>query len=324
MQRHFDLEHAEQPVQQLAYHYCTEINPTTGQKCESRFSNPTRLKQHIQKGHENKVFWCATCIDDAEDESTADAVKFTTWAALRTHQSDIHPPICSQCHMKFLDRGSLAKHETTHQTSVIERKKWSCPVSTCDKSFTTRSNLNNHQRKSHNPGKRFICGEEDLSTFADVQIWDGVDACGSSYAHKVSLVNHVRTHHLGIDQRGYRRRERKERAKRTIASVLAQGNSALPDGESINCIFPDCSRIFHRTYDLGSHLQGSHGLEEEEIEEALNEQDALNGGPFWVGGSDHEGLLSGTVFTKLRGEDDVGHYEHALIDRDTFDPIQLS
>ena len=278
-QRHVGQEQGKQrPMKK--WHQCTEINHTTGQKCTSSFSKATRLKQHVQKAHEAKLFWCAVCIGNTRNEIEANALKFIKFADLQSHQRVVHPPTCAVCSRVFEDMSSLERHEATHRSTAAERKSWNCPEADCQKSFTSKKNLNGHLRAAHAQGKRFVCGEEDVSSFEDIKTWDG-KGCGQSYGHKVSLVNHVRTYHLGMKQRGYKRNQRKERAKRM--STTALGEAEKEDG--IRCSFADCPHTFGRVADLREHLRGRHGLEEHETVEAIAEQEALDGGPFWIGGA---------------------------------------
>ena len=279
-ERHVETRHQVE-------HICLEPDLTTGVACGRRYNRTYRLNEHIEEAHRQNRFWCTVCVAGADQVEVANAFKYASFQALKCHRQEMHPHKCLTCSKIFDQANHLRIHEQTHRQTLTVRQSLHCPESNCNRTFVRQSNLTAHLRAAHGQGTRFRCGADDVDMFEDVQHWDGTGACGASFAYKQSLVNHIRTHHLGLPQRGYRRQQkRKKRSEGLFRAVEAHDQSK--DGQDIACVYADCMRNFSRQRDLEQHLRLGHRLEEDEIEGVLREREALEGGEFWLAAPNEE------------------------------------
>lgn len=133
-------------------------------------------------------------------------------------------------------------------------------------------------------GERYICGSFDISTHAELSSFDDSEGCGKDFASKVSLVDHIRTTHLGLrsvfsakrkqntkiddnfindkDDESYSQPKlSKRKAKKSKASKVDQllGLSyAIDPKRNIPCHDTACPRMFIREYDRQIHMQSTH------------------------------------------------------------------
>src|SRR5207248_2756885 len=85
----------------------------------------------------------------------------------------------------------------------------------CESAFNRKSNLNVHIQSVHEQQFRFHCTTDAMaqSKHPDLKGWNGGNACGASFKAKSSLEQHVRTYHLGLQNRKATRKMAKSRRK---------------------------------------------------------------------------------------------------------------
>ncbi|KAF2420154.1 hypothetical protein EJ08DRAFT_738721 [Tothia fuscella] len=222
-------------------------------------------------------------------------------------------------------------------TSAMPPPAYPCTVEGCGRVFTKSGNLKVHVQTVHENQKNFVCGRTNLSNSSKMVYddgreikWDaGKEGCGKGFGTKAMLENHVRTQHLGLeDWNKVTKRRRnaasssgmgddissvfssnlsepiskpKGRKPQPTASSLLTGLGYENSGRKIKCLNPACPRLFYREYDLRVHCASTHGLAQLEVEDALKERAAVEGGVFWYGGIDP---VAEREFAALGGDDD--------------------
>ena len=196
-------------------------------------------------------------------------------------------------------------HSIREPGSTKEAKKFLCPFEDCDRAepgngFTRRGNMDVHIKTVHVKQKHFVCGEFDLGASGKVEGWNG-QGCGFALGTKQSLIAHIRTQHLGVQaaigaRTGLRDEDRKRsgrKVKKEIPEMVddgsmdvdstpppfTQGNAlSLLTGAGyeaqrpIPCLLANsqgCQMRFVKGYDLGMHLELTHGWNVDDINEAL-------------------------------------------------------
>ncbi|KAF2205918.1 hypothetical protein GQ43DRAFT_384947 [Delitschia confertaspora ATCC 74209] len=277
---------------------CTHTDPTTGQPCTAAYSKEGALRKHIANLHSGNRYTCNICtpdetlaFKDGPMSPASEPVGFPTYSALQAHISEVHPPMCNECHKKFATIATLRAHiEIIHEAPPGGNPSFPCPEPGCERSFTKRGNLNVHVQSVHQKVKRFICGECDLSKSSVPQIkeWNGNTACGQAFGAKCTLEQHIQTQHLSIklNKKHIRQAKKQGRRRAPAPSALAMLTGVgYDEGRDVACLIPGCEHRYQRDYELRLHLRGAtHGLSEDQIEEMIAERDALQGGQFWIGG----------------------------------------
>ena len=284
---------------------CHLIDETTGEPCAHGYETLGSLNAHIGRVHGGTRYSCTICVPsegttklgNGVTSSSADTVGFPTYAALQAHIAVVHPPTCTHCGLTCASNNSLRQHiEIAHIIPIDERRNFPCTYPGCGRAFTKRGNLDVHVQAVHNKIKRFVCGEFDVSKSKILEVagWNGGGACAHGFSTKANLEEHIRTQHLGLE--GTQKTKRKVKsttaprtARKSRASTLGRltGVGYEESGRDIACLMPGCAHRFMRDYDLEVHLKTAHWLPEEEIKGMIAERDALQGGPFWIGGEDH-------------------------------------
>lgn len=303
LQRHIDMEHyGVKPFR------CGMVDEERGLPCECGYDTAMKLRAHETKMHGFKRYWCSYCIDAGEEQNkdlTTASAAFSIYADLQIHIKAEHPARCEDCQLVCSSAADLEKHIATHHTriavAIADRKQYPCLVPTCGKIFTKQSNLNTHVRTVHSDARPFVCGKFDVANAADLSVWDGDDACGQAFAHKSALENHVRRIHLAGGNPRATRQEAKRRVKRAARKVASLRTSTLSRltgtaieadrNEKAVCVVSGCTFEAALFTDVEAHGREVHGMSEDEVFAAIMEQQALNGGRFWIGGDDVDGSL---------------------------------
>jgi general transcription factor IIIA len=136
--------------------------------------------------------------------------------------------------------------------SVEDRKTIECPYETCEKKFTTKSNLAAHVRSAHE-GLRYVCGEFTLAG-PEFEGWSTAQGCGDKFVTKATLEEHVRFLHLG-----YERTKLSRPAVIHTAETLIDDISGVTNQAKHNIPCPHCTETFIRYSDLSLHLDSTHG-----------------------------------------------------------------
>ncbi len=274
---------------------CGELNEH-GQECGAGFDTEGKLNSHIGRLHGMKRFLCMICSPDLEasGHDVAQAQRettFSTHAALQVHLVSQHPPTCTECGLQCTSQSSLKSHiEVMHGGfDIDERRTHICQEPDCGRAFTKKGNLNAHIQISHT-GKRFVCGEVDLTTLNNVRDWDGSDACGEALKSKANLEKHIRGVHMGLQLSGkVKKKDRQSLAVRPIQthqiSTLTRLTGAgyeTESGRTICCAVRGCDYRFIREYDLEIHLQAQHGLADLEVRDMLMEREHESQPPLYV------------------------------------------
>ncbi|EEY22680.1 zinc finger protein [Verticillium alfalfae VaMs.102] len=227
LQRHIRAEHQGGPA-----YLCPE------QGCHAGFDSQGALRNHTKRDHSEPSFWCDECELEADPSG------------------DRPPRRCK-------GQAELERHvELYHSGIPLEaRKTIPCAWPGCDKKFTKKSNLNAHVRSAHE-GLRFVCGQAEHATTADLAAWPREQGCGTAFVTKGNLEAHIRHVHLGIerpvpapladrddDDVGTAAAHQKRR--RTTTTVMDQ---VAGTDRSIACTMPHCTERFFRAHDLDLHL----------------------------------------------------------------------
>jgi Zinc finger, C2H2 type len=137
--------------------------------CKTRFKTKEKLQAHTEKLHkegDDRPFVCA------EDECGA---RFKRAEHLRGHQlykhSDEKKFSCTECNLKFRQRGEFNVHMRVHQNV----KPFSCWK--CDHLCKTSSNLRQHMKIVHNEDHIYYC-----------------NICQATFEYNTDLTQHRKEH----------------------------------------------------------------------------------------------------------------------------------
>jgi general transcription factor IIIA len=283
---------------------CTFVDPETNEQCTHGYQTENRLHKHVLSEHgepKKESHFCMICIPPGTEVETIlneageiitipkAPLLFPTQAELQAHTREVHPPTCPVCSLKFKDHSGLRSHFQTVHGDPANQPRYPCPRPGCGSVFNRKHNLNVHIQAVHDKQLKFFCTADVVSNskHADLKGWNGENACGAPFKAKSSLEQHIRTHHLGLDNRKVTRKMAKPQKKnqeRTALSLLT--GFGYDEGRKIPCLDKTCEYRFHRNCDVSRHLCAMHNYSTEEAEAAILERDAMTGGQFWIGGLD--------------------------------------
>jgi uncharacterized Zn-finger protein len=280
------------------------INEKTGEKCPKSYQTQAALRRHQLNAHnpeaeEQRLFFCSMCptpgteLEALKTENgvvmfAKEPLTFQTYPDLVAHNKEAHPPMCPVCGLKVKDKPALRSHMDSQHGDPNNKSQFVCPDPNCDRTFSRENNLKVHIRSVHEQQKPFLCTSSIVSDSnkAEIQGWDGHNACGAAFGAKASLEQHIRTQHLQKKNRKETRKEKKSRKKPEPSMVRLLTGEGFDGGREIPCPVESCGDRFFRNYDLKRHLAAVHELNDVELNEAIIERDALAGGQFWIGGRD--------------------------------------
>jgi general transcription factor IIIA len=290
---------------------CTHVDEEKGTICSHAYNTAGSLNKHIARYHKPERHFCDLCakqpleIPLSGELATTKQLSFATYNALQVHIKEAHPPQCMHCNSTFNSNGSLRQHlDLVHNSPTSKHvQKFQCEYGNCDKAFTKAYNLSVHVKNVHMKLRTFICGEADVSSsnIPEIVQWDIASGCGASYKTKQNLEHHIRTKHLGLttaqqakeqekkssNSRGASKKRSKYGAE--APSTFEKLTGGLPEvSDELRCVISTCVVRFACPENLIKHCQDYHGMAEVEIQDALEEREALNGGKFWIGGLDDD------------------------------------
>lgn len=127
--------------------------------------------------------------------------------------------------------------------------------------------------------------------------WDGENACGMAFGTKGTLEGHVRSKHLRKDDKPVLNKKQMRQMRKSKATMEAQPTTfarltgagyAEESGRDIPCVMQNCAYLFKRMIDLEMHAKTVHNIDADEVQDILAENEALQGGQFWLGGTEQE------------------------------------
>ena len=318
LQRHIKKDHLNEKAFRCTKPVKSEGDGTGGEEmeeeCGQTFRTVGQLKAHQNREHAGLKFACEICSSPSPNngQSTADdnaRVAFATYSDLQAHVKAVHPPTCPTCGTACESNRALEAHMDIEHGSLSDRKTFKCDHLGCDRAFTKMGNLTVHVKNVHKKNKPFTCGQFDLSNSKHCPGWDG-HGCGMGLVTKAALENHTRTQHLSLPsllKRKVKIKTEDTETGTTPSSAMSfdeppesgacnDPSNALSlltgfgyaDSRPIACWNADCSVRFKREFDLAQHMELEHEWNVEDINERLAEQEALEGGQFWIGGQDEE------------------------------------
>ncbi|KAH0538683.1 hypothetical protein FGG08_004758 [Glutinoglossum americanum] len=275
---------------------CAKIDPITNKPCTEGFKQAGHLRTHVVRYHSGIRFWCHECkepvLGDEGETAEPRELGFHTYELFEQHKRLVHPPNCTLCSKVCSTQSELRRHIEVHHSDIRPEKSraYRCQATGCDREFAKRSNLKVHVRSVHEHIRPFVCGVTDLTKSKATKGWDGQGACGSEFAAKRALEEHVRIRHMELDASRRRKTQGNEESRAT-AGQTAMGSSMIArltgvgyeESRHIPCLYPSCQIRFTRQYDLELHMKTKHHLSDGETVELFVEKEALNGGRFWFG-----------------------------------------
>ncbi|CAA9965265.1 zinc finger protein 585A [Pyrenophora teres f. maculata] len=278
---------------------CAHVDEKTGERCTSGFQTESALRRHMERAHvdiQEQGHFCMLCMAANTEAKTAatesdDALIppcFATKEELEAHTTECHPPVCAECGQRFKSASTLRTHLENVHGDPQNQPQYPCPRLGCDSIFNRKHNLSVHIQTVHDKQFRYSCTSDALrnSKQADLKAWNGDNACGASFKAKSSLDQHVRTHHLGLGNRKELRKAAKSKKKPEPSMLTMLTGVGYEQGRDVPCLLKSCEYRFYMDRDLRRHLRAEHNIPEDDIEEMIQERDAVSGGQFWIGGFD--------------------------------------
>ncbi|GAB2221698.1 hypothetical protein Drorol1_Dr00012883 [Drosera rotundifolia] len=162
---HFKNMHELKPmcdgVQEKKKFVCQEVG------CGKEFMYESRLRKH-EDSH--------VTLDSVEVFCIGCNKPFSNRTCLKTHLDSCHRHVtCKICGCQHL-RKNIRRHLRSHEVGSAERIR--CDFEACGRTFSKKSNLQQHIRTVHHKHRRFVCG---------------VDGCGMRFTLKHVRDNHEKT-----------------------------------------------------------------------------------------------------------------------------------
>ncbi|KAL6151263.1 hypothetical protein ACJQWK_10840 [Exserohilum turcicum] len=293
LEAHVKSEHL-----QVKPYICTHVDEETGHECTSAFQTENALRRHMLQAHTETreqghfCMLCAPAGDDAEmhidSAGPAPLPSFATKEELDAHTAECHPPMCTECGQKFKHASTLKAHVETLHGDPQAQPQYPCPRLDCDSIFNRKHNLTVHIQAVHDKHFKYSCTSDAVqnSKHADLKAWNGENACGALFKAKSSLDQHIRTHHLKLGTRKQLRKAAKSQKKAEASMLTMLTGVGYEEGREVPCLIKTCEYRFYLDRDLRRHMRAEHSTPDEEIEEMIQERDAISGGQFWIGGFD--------------------------------------
>lgn len=209
------------------------------------------MRNHTKREHAAPEFWCEECGHEMDDNGEPLRVGFATLALLQAHIRAEHLK-CAFCDHQCKGQVELVQHiETLHSgngPATPKKSSLPCEYEGCDKTFSKRSNLNQHIRNVHQ-GLRFTCGAVDHSSTPNLIGWDNDKGCAQHFTTKANLENHIRYVHLGHP----RPRQGLTSGAGAPGRTLSVATRLTGANRVFTCRAKNCGLAFSRQLDLESH-----------------------------------------------------------------------
>lgn len=281
---------------------CPFVEPATGERCGYGYETEGALRRHLARAHrttEEERHFCMLCVPSGGDANEIqkqvgetlsipqEPVSFATREELWAHSREAHPPVCPECNVEFSSRQNLKAHRRTAHGNPDDLPRFPCPNPGCNAVFNRKSNLGAHIQSVHEKQIKFFCTADatNQSKHPDLKGWDGENACGDGFKSKSAMEQHIRTHHLGFQNRRATRKLAKAKSKSSQPSTIGLLTGVGYEEErNFPCLAEGCEFRFFGDRDVRRHLAAVHHLSGDEIATMLLMRDAMTGGQFWIGG----------------------------------------
>lgn len=273
LDKHIKIDHLREEKPYTCNYSVTTPGGTLA-PCPAAFKSQNGLKRHHMYDHNGTRFLCQPCAakDDSKtpEEEGAGTLGFATFGELDDHMKKFHGPNCEVCGKMFESSTVLKAHVDVEHIPVADRRKFHCPHEGCGSSFTRNNNLTAHVKSAHGTPKAWVCGEADMSKSKKVAVWDG-QGCGHTVNTKHSLEEHIRTKHLGLMGSQQVRKVKKEE---DTAIGLLTGTGPYTQ-RPYGCLVEGCQHRFVNRYQLGTHLEMTHGWQVDDINDKIEQRQAV-------------------------------------------------
>ena len=295
LQRHIEQNHT-QDFQEDAQSVCGHVRRL-----------PATLLMRTLDDHGIDRYLCLGCTRETTEHSPLSGPPYSSFQEIKAHIQMMHQPECEACDERYAQLWKQLEAKSSRYTrGTSSRKTYECPEDGCDQVFSRKNGLTTHVARVHNVGRRYVCGETDVSHCKDLEQWEWSSGCGASYVRKVALENHIRRKHVATPNELHY----SDKPKR------ADGLSVTP----AVCTYQQCGVEFARSGPLVNHLKDVHGLTDTDVAEVIIEQQALQGGAFWVGVDNNNGM----DLLDLDIDDGAGADDDRLDAQGYIDPALLS
>ena len=177
LEEHIKVAHSPMP------YYCNIYDVDEGKICDKRFASEKARSQHGSRAHKSN-YLCGYC---QENGGTGSASSFTTEVLLARHVKTAH------------------RDKYDVDWAVRARDK-TFPCHICKKNFSSASNRAKHVRSVHEKERKWQCNITDLGDTDKLNSDSGQklewnhekDGCTRAFANKQTLIDHVRSEHLGL------------------------------------------------------------------------------------------------------------------------------
>lgn len=242
LERHIRKDHLGLPPYLCSEPYCGMAYDSAG-----------ALRNHKNRDHGEPKYFCDVCNQDGTGRPVGFAIK----SQLQNHMRKEHLK-CVFCDFTSSSKHDLAKHVEMQHTIEADaqeppkvKERFHCDWEGCRRVFTKKSNLNVHVRSAH-LGRRFICGEVDLSQTEGLKGWDKADGCGQPFASKANLEAHVRHVHLKMRRPPNYRGKRGQNVTVPLDELSGASDAAK---RTLQCPVNGCDFKFIRNHDLQKHVE---------------------------------------------------------------------
>jgi len=185
---------------------------------------------------------------------------------------------CAQCNMKFSTWDDLRRHEETHYDPTTPSPNKATKCSICDKSFSRKSEVEQHMRKRHPEAPRrsllaprrqafpcTLCGkgfevQAQLEEHAKLEHKHKCASCRKMYLLEADLNHHItRVHKKDL----FGEDEPEERFPCTVCGAVFAGLQEyrlhqVEGHRKERCYVAECNAAFETREELGDHLRREH------------------------------------------------------------------